>query len=149
MLLAGRTLFGIRPHSWEVLPVRKDDGVIRGPLNAAGGGGGGPGGKPASASASKNAKRRQKKAAAAAADAAGGGGGGGDGAATEPAPAPAAAPAAAADPAKKARALQKKLRQIAELKEKQAGGAVLEANQLSKIEAEATLRAELEALGLG
>jgi translation initiation factor 2A len=147
MLLAGRTLFGIRPHSWEVLPVRKDDGVIRGPLNAAGGGGGGPGGKPASASASKNAKRRQKKAAAAAADAGGGGGSGGGGAVTEPAPAP--APAAAADPAKKARALQKKLRQIAELKEKQAGGAVLEANQLSKIEAEATLRAELEALGLG
>ena len=44
--------------------------------------------------------------------------------------------------------MQKKLRQIAELKEKQASGAVLEPNQLSKIAAEVVIRAELDALGV-
>jgi len=47
---------------------------------------------------------------------------------------------------KKTRALEKKLRQVAELKELQAGGKPLEANQLAKIAAEDTLRAELAAL---
>jgi len=90
---------------------------------------------------SKNAKRRQKNAEKkrqAAAAAAG---------APEPEPEPAPAPApAAGDPAKRGRALQKKLRQIEGLKEKQAAGQTLEANQIAKIEGEAALRAELAAL---
>ena len=132
-----RTLFGVRPHSWELLPPRKDDGVVRGAVAAGGGAaeGGGGGGM------SKNAKRRQKNAEKkrqAAAAAAG---------APEPEPEPAPAPApAAGDPAKRGRALQKKLRQIDALKEKQAAGETLEPNQLAKIEGEAALRAELAAL---
>ena len=133
-----RTLFGVRPHSWELLPPRKDDGVVRGPVAAGGGTEGGGGG-----GMSKNAKRRQKnaekkrQAAAAAA--------GAPEPEPEPEPAPAPAPAAG-DPAKRGRALQKKLRQIEGLKEKQAAGQTLEANQIAKIEGEAALRAELAAL---
>ena len=129
-----RTLFGVRPHSWELLPPRKDDGVVRGAVAAGGGAEGGGGG-----GMSKNAKRRQKNAEKkrqAAAAAAG---------APEPEPAPAPA-TAAGDPAKRGRALQKKLRQIEGLKEKQAAGETLEANQITKIEGEAALRAELAAL---
>ena len=88
---------------------------------------------------SKKAKRRQKNAEKkrqAAAAAAG---------APQPEPEPAPAPAAG-DPAKRGRALQKKLRQIDGLKEKQAAGETLEANQIAKIEGEAALRAELAAL---
>ena len=129
-----RTLFGVRPHSWELLPPRKDDGVVRGAVAAGGGAEGGGGG-----GMSKNAKRRQKNAEKkrqAAAAAAG---------APQPEPEPAPAPAAG-DPAKRGRALQKKLRQIEGLKEKQAAGETLEANQITKIEGEAALRAELAAL---
>ncbi len=134
------SLFGIRPHSWEVLPARKDDGVVRGPMSDTS--------KPASAVASKNAKRRQKKAINAGNSGAqdqerggGGGGGGGGNAFTETG-------TTQQDPTKKTRGLQKKLRQINQLKEKQASGQVLEANQISKIEAEASIRAELESLGV-
>jgi translation initiation factor 2A len=142
-----------------VLPARKDDGVVRGPMSDIG--------KPASTASSKNAKRRQKKAINAGigkgrdgergggggggggGGAGGGAGGGGGNAATAPAPAPATGSGATAqDPIKKARGLQKKLRQIDQLKEKQASGTVLESNQISKIETEASIRAELEALGV-
>jgi translation initiation factor 2A len=115
-------------------------------------------GKPASTASSKNAKRRQKKAINAGigkgrdGERGGGGGGekgGGGNAATAPAPAPATGSGATPqDPIKKARGLQKKLRQIDQLKEKQASGTVLESNQISKIETEASIRAELEALGV-
>ena len=47
---------------------------------------------------------------------------------------------------KKIRNVEKKLRQIAELKELKTGGRELEKNQLDKIEAEATVKAELDAL---
>ena len=43
---------------------------------------------------------------------------------------------------------EKKLRQIAELKELKAGGKPLEKNQLEKVEQEASVVAELEALTL-
>ena len=154
------TLFGIRPHSWEVLPPRKDDGVVRGPISAGGER------KPATAAASKNAKRRQKKSGNASkregsTQAKTGAGGDADGAhvgngagcfghtARQPAvPAQAIGTTGTAqqDPSKKVRGLQKKLRQIAQLKQKQANSIVLEANQLSKIKGEASIRAQLEAL---
>eukprot|EP01043_Picozoa_sp_COSAG02_P030010 COSAG02_NODE_1895_length_10468_cov_4.296268_8_plen_164_part_00 len=155
----GSTLFGIRPHSWEVLPMRKNDGVVRGTLDATGGLLGL--GKPVSASASKNAKRRQKKPTTACKGDSGHGaaevlcqqgasGSSGLGiAASMGATFPlggAVAGTTQQDPAKKARSLQKKLRQIAQLKEKKASGVVLEVNQLSKIDTEASIRAELDAL---
>ena len=130
-----RTLFGIRPHTWEVLPPRKDDGVVRG----LSGGGAAPG-------PSKNAKKRQaaakKKAAAAAAA------GEGLDVSVEVAAGPAPEPegAAAVDPAKEAKKLQKKLRQIEQLEEKQAGGATLEAIQLEKLATKGDLLAQLAAL---
>ena len=112
---------------------------------------------PKSKNAAKNAKRKAKKkaeaaaakAAAAESDAAREGraasltprpGTPGDAAAAAPAP-------TAADPAKEAKKILKKLRQIEQLKEKQAGGATLEATQLEKIATEPKLRADLAALG--
>lgn len=44
--------------------------------------------------------------------------------------------------------MEKKLRQISELKELQAGGKPLEKNQLDKISAEESVRQELEQLSL-
>jgi translation initiation factor 2A len=52
------------------------------------------------------------------------------------------------DAAKKAKALEKKLRQIAVLKESQAAGTALDADQLQKIGAEADLRKQLQKLNL-
>jgi len=49
---------------------------------------------------------------------------------------------------KKVRAVEKKLRQITELKELKAGGKPLEKNQMDKIDAEAEVRQELEQLQL-
>ena len=49
---------------------------------------------------------------------------------------------------KKIRVAEKKLRQIAELKELKAGGKPLEKNQLDKIEQEEAVRKELEALSV-
>eukprot|EP00123_Amoebidium_parasiticum_P012283 comp21249_c0_seq1/m.28949 comp21249_c0_seq1/g.28949 ORF comp21249_c0_seq1/g.28949 comp21249_c0_seq1/m.28949 type:complete len:600 (-) comp21249_c0_seq1:480-2279(-) len=63
-------------------------------------------------------------------------------------PAPAETPAGEEDIAKKIRAVNKKLRQIAELKDKQKEGKTLEANQLDKLKAEADLLKELAALEL-
>jgi translation initiation factor 2A len=113
-----------------------------------------PGSEPADGSASsRNAQKQKAKreaakkkkdgeaeaataAASAAKPAAGGGGGGGadDGPETEE------------KVTKKIRAVEKKLRQVAELKELKAGGKPLEKNQLDKIENEASVQAELETL---
>ena len=49
---------------------------------------------------------------------------------------------------KKVRAVEKKLRQINELKEMKAGGKPLESNQLAKIDAEEQVRTELFGLNL-
>lgn len=61
-----------------------------------------------------------------------------------------AAPAAGADPAggaaKRARALQKKLRQIADLRERASAGEKLGAEQREKLAGEAALLAELHEL---
>jgi translation initiation factor 2A len=54
----------------------------------------------------------------------------------------------AEEAAKKAKAVEKKLRQIAGLKEKQAAGVALDADQLQKIAAEADLRDQLQKLKL-
>lgn len=54
----------------------------------------------------------------------------------------------AEDAAKKAKAIEKKLRQIAGLREKQAAGATLDADQLQKVAAEADLRDQLQKLKL-
>ena len=54
---------------------------------------------------------------------------------------------AAADSAKRLRNLQKKLRQVQQLKEKQAKGETLEPEQVAKIGSEAGLQAEVEELG--
>ena len=54
---------------------------------------------------------------------------------------------AAADSAKRLRNLQKKLRQVQQLKEKQGKGETLEPEQVAKIGSEAGLHAEIEALG--
>ncbi len=51
-----------------------------------------------------------------------------------------------ADAAKRLRNLQKKLRQVQQLKEKQAGGAALEPEQLQKIASEAGLLQEISML---
>lgn len=53
---------------------------------------------------------------------------------------------AGADPAKRLRNLQKKLRQVQQLKSKQAGGTVLEPEQLQKIASEAALLEEIQVL---
>ena len=53
----------------------------------------------------------------------------------------------AADSAKKLRNLQKKLRQVQQLKEKQAKGEPLEPEQVAKIGGEAGLLAEIQSLG--
>lgn len=53
---------------------------------------------------------------------------------------------AAADPAKRLRNLQKKLRQVQQLKDKQAAGAVLEPEQLQKIASEAALLEDIRAV---
>ena len=66
-----------------------------------------------------------------------------------PPPAPAGAESDPNDPdavGKKVRAVEKKLRQIAELKELKAGGKPLEKNQLDKIEQEPAIKEELAAL---
>jgi uncharacterized protein with WD repeat len=68
---------------------------------------------------------------------AGGSGGGGAEAAAE----------GAGDAAKRARNLQKKLRQIAALRERAGAGEALGAEQREKLAAEAGVRAELAALG--
>jgi translation initiation factor 2A len=68
---------------------------------------------------------------------------------TPPPPAPAGAESDPNDPdavGKKVRAVEKKLRQIAELKELKAGGKPLEKNQLDKIEQEPAIKEELAAL---
>jgi translation initiation factor 2A len=96
---------------------------------AAGGGGGGP--PPATAVAAGSGG-----GGAAGKGGGGGGGGGNDDEETEE------------KITKKVRATEKKLRQITELKELKAGGKPLEKTQLSKIDAEETVRAELEALQL-
>lgn len=54
----------------------------------------------------------------------------------------------AGDAAKRGRALQKKLRQVQQLREKAAAGAKLEPDQLQKLESEPAITAELQALGL-
>ena len=54
---------------------------------------------------------------------------------------------AAADSAKRLRNLQKKLRQVQQLKEKQSKGEALEPEQVAKIGSEAGLLAEIEELG--
>ena len=111
---------------------------------------------PKSKNAAKNAKRKAKKKAEAAAKAAAAESDAareGRAASLTPRPgtpgdaAAAPAPAPAADPAKEAKKILKKLRQIEQLKEKQAGGATLEATQLEKIGTEPKLRADLAALG--
>ena len=53
----------------------------------------------------------------------------------------------AADTAKRLRNLQKKLRQVQQLKEKQAKGEPLEPEQLAKIGSEAGLAEEIQSLG--
>lgn len=58
----------------------------------------------------------------------------------------AAAPEAAPDPEKRIRSLNKKLRQIQVLKEKQAAGEALQENQLDKIAEEPTIAAEIAAI---
>jgi translation initiation factor 2A len=58
-----------------------------------------------------------------------------------------AAAAAPVDPEKRKKQLVKKLKQIEGIREKQAGGATLNEDQLEKLEAEAALRAELATLG--
>ena len=68
---------------------------------------------------------------------------------TPPPPAPAGGESDPNDPdavGKKLRAVEKKLRQIAELKELKAGGKPLEKNQLDKIEQEPAIKEELAAL---
>lgn len=50
------------------------------------------------------------------------------------------------DGAKKAKAIEKKLRQIVALKEKQTAGATLDSDQLAKLAAEADLRKQLQKL---
>ena len=106
---------------------------------------------PKSKNAAKNAKRKAKKKAEAAAKAAvaeSDAAREGRAASLTPRPGDAAAapaPAPAADPAKEAKKILKKLRQIEQLKEKQAGGATLEATQLEKIGTEPKLRADLAA----
>ncbi|KAL1522708.1 hypothetical protein AB1Y20_017683 [Prymnesium parvum] len=94
--------------------------------------------------AKNRAKREAKKKKAE------GGGEGGDVNAVEPPKLPPPAPGAAQSEVleKKVRAIEKKLRQISELKELKAGGKTLEKNQLDKIEAEEVVRKELEDLQL-
>jgi len=53
----------------------------------------------------------------------------------------------AADDAKRLRNLQKKLRQVQQLKERQAKGESLEPEQIAKIEGETGLLAEIQSLG--
>jgi len=114
--------------------------------------GAGPPGGP-SKSSSKNAKRRAKAKANKASA-----GQQGDAAADQAAAALAqatvedvpevapAAPAAPPGPEKKLRGLNKKLKQIEELKQKQAGGQDMNAAQLEKIGAEEEVRAGIKAL---
>jgi translation initiation factor 2A len=52
----------------------------------------------------------------------------------------------AIDLEKKIKTIQKKLKQIQELKEKQAAGQTLELTQISKIDSESALQMELESL---
>ena len=52
----------------------------------------------------------------------------------------------AADSAKRLRNLQKKLRQVQQLKEKQANGEPLEPEQLAKISSEAALLADIQSI---
>ena len=112
-----------------------------------------PGSEPADGgSTSRNAAKQKAKREAAkkkkeeggAADAAA------DTAPTPPPPPPPSGGSADADDAeaigKKIRNVEKKLRQIVELKELKAGGKPLEKNQLDKIEAEAAVRSELDGL---
>jgi len=66
-----------------------------------------------------------------------------------PPPAPASGESDPDDPdavGKKVRAIEKKLRQIAELKELKASGKPLEKNQLEKIEQEPAIKEELASL---
>ena len=53
---------------------------------------------------------------------------------------------AGADPAKRLRNLQKKLRQVQQLKDKHTAGAVLEPEQLQKIASEAALLQDIKLL---
>eukprot|EP00053_Salpingoeca_punica_P013788 m.124886 g.124886 ORF g.124886 m.124886 type:complete len:603 (-) comp16306_c0_seq2:233-2041(-) len=120
-----------------------------------------------SKAALKNKKKREAKARAAALAAAAEGAGAGASAEltkdrkaaleaarvvlAEPAKAAAAAESAASgeggsEGEKKLRNLNKKLRQIDELKEKQARGEFLQANQVEKIQAEASVKEEIRAL---
>ena len=113
-----------------------------------------------SKNAAKNAKKKAKAAAAkkaAAEEAAAAGDASGAareeraGKLQEPGGAPAAAAGAgggAVDPAKEAKKIQKKLRQIEQLEEKQAGGTTLEDTQLAKLATKADLVAQLAALDL-
>lgn len=52
------------------------------------------------------------------------------------------------DPEKEAKKIQKKLRQIQQLEEKQAGGTKLEDTQLAKLATKSELEAQLAALGI-
>ena len=63
-----------------------------------------------------------------------------------PAPAPEPEPAAPVDKEKEAKKIQKKLRQIEQLEEKQASGVTLEEAQLAKLAAKPELEAQLAAL---
>ncbi len=65
----------------------------------------------------------------------------------EDAPPPAPAPAPV-DPGKEAKKIQKKLRQIEQLEEKQASGATLDDSQLEKLATKSELEAQLAALDL-
>ena len=119
---------------------------------------------PMSKAAKKNAARKKKRqeaaasAAAAAASAADGSGASTDAtkavtAADSESPGVAAAAAAAsADPAaaaaKKAKALRKKLRAVEDLKKKQVEGVELNEDQLAKLQTEAALVQQLQALGI-
>lgn len=65
-----------------------------------------------------------------------------------PPPAPTAAEDTAESREKKAKAVQKKLKQVSELKAKQASGLTLDADQLKKVAGEAALLEELAALSV-
>eukprot|EP01104_Vermistella_antarctica_P005946 TRINITY_DN16691_c0_g1_i1.p1 TRINITY_DN16691_c0_g1~~TRINITY_DN16691_c0_g1_i1.p1 ORF type:complete len:611 (-),score=160.63 TRINITY_DN16691_c0_g1_i1:98-1930(-) len=107
-------------------------------------------GPPPSKASQKNKSRRRKKKPTDGAEAADGtdeknSGGAGTAAAVAAAAATVATPAAT-DPAKKAKTIEKKLRQIDALREKQKGGAQLNEAQKTKLNTEAALRKELENL---
>ena len=108
-----RSLFGIMRDSWDLIPAGGWSGAL-GPKAVPGSGGSSGGGGAMTASQKKNAKKKAKaKAAQSAAQLADG-----SAPALEPEPAPASSPSASTplDPAKEIKKLNKKLRQIDDLK---------------------------------